>query len=674
MKILKKHTDGINNINVEIEALKIALTYFIVGAIWIIFSDEILYRGIGDLRGYKNLQTFKGWAFVFITSIIIYLLVYKSIKKIKTMHIILHKNITELSVTTDSLLATQEMLFKEKTLMDNVIKDSTLMVYTWDLDGNIVSFNSYAEKATGYKEEEVIGKPWVELFLYEEHRNKINEMIKQLKMGKLLKNNIGDVWKAKDGREIEFIWIDSPIYDDNGEITQIISFGTDVTEQKEMIKKLNTLAYFDTLTGLPNRTKLKMDSINFIINATKNNTKLAFLYIDLDNFKQINDTVGHDSGDELLIHLADILSEEKKDIDYLAKLSEDEYAFILKDIVGEKDIILIAERILEKIRKPWSINNNEFLMTASIGISMFPDHAEDFTDLMKCANMGMYHMKSIGKNGYVFYNNEMGEKIANNTFMINQIKRAIDEEQFSLHYQPIINIPSDTLFGAEALLRWYHPERGYIPPMDYIPLLEETGQIFEVTSLVLRMAMKQKSIWNKKGYLPLALCINISSKSLFNENIVDEIKVLLDEYNLQPEEINVEVTETAFMDNIDSCIDTMRRLEDLGIEISLDDFGTGHSSLSRLKSLPIQYVKMDQEFIKTMIRYSEEEVVVRSIIDLAHTLGLIVVAEGIETEEQKNILVESGCDLGQGYYLARPVTSDVLEEKFLYKLKVKKDD
>lgn len=672
---MKKYKDEINDMNAGKEALKLALLYLIVGSSWVAFSDEVLFRFNGNIQLYKSFQTYKGWIFVVLTAIAIYIFVYRGVTKVKQMNRIVYKSLTELSATTENLLATQEMLFQEKTLTDNVIKDANLIVYTWSLDGSIMSLNPYGEKVTGYKEEEVIGKSWAELFLYEQDMNLIDEMVKQLKTGQSLKNNVGNMWRTKDGEGIEFLWTDSPMYDDNGEVTHVISFGTDITGQKDMLMKLNTLAYFDGLTGLPNRTKLKIESTNLIDDAVKNNTKIAFLYIDLDNFKQVNDTLGHDSGDELLIYLAEVLNEGKKDKDYLAKLSEDEYGIILNDVVEDEDVILIAEKILEKIRKPWRISDNEFLMSASIGISIFPDHATNFTDLMKYANMGMYDMKSKGKNGYAFYNAEMGKRIANNTFLINQIKRAIDEEQFTLHYQPIINLVSDTLHGVEVLLRWYHPERGYISPMDYIPLIEETGQIFEVTSLVLRMAIRQKSMWNKKGYSSFKIAVNISSKSLVKSSTVDEIRGLLEEYNINPDELYVEITETAFMDNLDSCINTLERLDNLGINISLDDFGTGHSSLSQLKNLPIGCVKMDQEFIQTMKRHSEEEVVVQSIIDLSHTLGLNIVAEGIETEEQKDILVESGCDFGQGYYLAKPMNPDVFEEKFLYNnKKVKKDD
>ena len=284
--------------------------------------------------------------------------------------------------------------------------------------------------------------------------------------------------------------------------------------------------------------------------------------------------------------------------------------------------------------------------------------------------MAMYNIKSKGKNGYAFYEAEMGKRIADNTFMINQVRRAIEEEQFTLHYQPVINMEDNTIYGAECLIRWYHPEKGYIPPMDYIPLIEETGQIFDVTSLILKMAFNQKKLLNEKGYSYLKLSVNISNKSLIKGGLDNEIVKLLEEYKIKPEEITIEITETSFMGNLEGCIYTLTKLEELGIEIALDDFGTGYSSLAQLKRLPIHNVKMDQEFIKTMKKNSEEEVVVKSIIELAHTLGLKIIAEGIETKEQQEILLESKCDLGQGYYLGKPMNAESFQNMLMMNKRV----
>ncbi|MCQ4923119.1 EAL domain-containing protein [Tissierella carlieri] len=652
------------------EALRISIIYFILSFIWIQFSDEFFYKIIGNTSKYKDIQKYKGWTFIFLTTVLIYFSIYERLKKARDMGIALHKSMEELSATTEGLLTTQEKLNREQILSENIFKNSTLIIFTWNLDGSIISFNPYGEKVTGYKEEEIIGKSWIDLFLYEDEKPKVKGLVEYLKSGRSIKNSIGDVWRSKDNRIIELIWTDSPIYDEEGNVTQIISFGTDITDHKKLLRRLNELAYYDTLTGLPNRIMLKNEAGKLIKDAKLNNIKLGFLYIDIDNFTQINDTLGHDAGDDFLIHLAKILKKENKDGNILAKLSEDEYAIILYNVEDRDDIIRKTEYILKEIRKPWCIDKEEFIISASIGISIFPHNGDNYSDLMRSANMAMYNIKSKGKNGYAFYEAEMGKRIADNTFMINQVRRAIEEEQFTLHYQPVINMEDNTIYGAECLIRWYHPEKGYIPPMDYIPLTEETGQIFDVTSLILKMAFNQKKLLNEKGYSYLKLSVNISNKSLIKGGLDKEIVKLLEEYKIKPEEITIEITETSFMGNLEGCIYTLTKLEELGIEIALDDFGTGYSSLAQLKRLPIHNVKMDQEFIKTMKKNSEEEVVVKSIIELAHTLGLKIIAEGIETKEQQEILLESKCDLGQGYYLGKPMNAESFQNMLMMNKRV----
>ncbi len=652
------------------EALRISIIYFIMSFLWLNFSDKIFYRIVGDTSQYKNIQIYKSLFFVFATTILIYFLIYERLKKIKCMEIVLHKSMEELSATTEGLMVTKEKLNREQILSENIFKNATLIIFTWNLDGSITSMNPYGEKTTGYKEEEIIGKSWIDLFLHEDEKPKVKGLVEYLKSGRSIKNSIGDVWKSKDNRIIELIWTDSPIFDENGNVIQIISFGTDITDHKKLLRRLNELAYYDTLTGLPNRIMLKNEAGKLIKKAEFNNIKLGFLYIDIDNFKQINDTLGHDAGDSFLIHLSNILKKENKDGNFLSKLSEDEYAIILYDVKNKEDIIEKTETILKEIRKPWCIDKEEFIISASIGISIFPDDGKDFSDLLRSANMAMYNIKGRGKNGYDFYEDKMGRRVANNTFMINQIRRAIEEEQFILHYQPIINMKDNTINGAECLLRWFHPEKGYIPPMDYIPLIEETGQIFDITSLILKMAFEQKKTLNEKGYSHLKLAVNISSKSLIKGGLDKEIAKLLEEYKIKPEEIIIEITETSFRRNLEGCIYTLTKLEEMGIEIALDDFGTGYSSLAQLKRLPIHNVKMDQEFINTMKKHSEEEVVVKSIIDLAHTLGLKIIAEGIETEEQQEILLDSQCDFGQGYYLGKPMDAESFEKVLIKDKKV----
>ena len=558
----------------------------------------------------------------------------------------------------------EESCIKDNSLVDNIISNSSLIIFTWDLDFKILSINPYGERATGYKENELIGKSWVDLFLYEEEKSKIAGLMNYLKIGKSLRNSIGDIWKSKYGTDIELIWTDSPVFDENGEVVRILSMGTDITEQKNLVRRLNSLAYYDSLTGLPNRILLKREAEKLIAKEKAKNKKLAFLNIDIDNFKQINDTLGHAAGDKLLIHLSNKLKEDL-DIRCLSKLGEDEYCAILDGIEGYWDIVNRTNNILDIIRQPWSMGTYEFSMSASIGISIFPSDGNDYDTLMRLSNMAMNEMKRRGKNGFFFYQTELGERVEYNTFIVNQIFRAMENKQLSLQYQPIVDIKTGKLYSVESLARWNHPERGYIPPMEFIPLIEETGQIFEVTSYILKMAVEQKKLWKDKGYNGFKVGVNISTKSLIKCGIDKEISGLLKEYDINPSVFNVEITETAFMDNSGSCIESLFNLEKLGVTLALDDFGTGYSSLAQLKNLPIQYIKIDMEFIKNMKRDSDDEIMVKTIVELAHNLGLQVVAEGVETEEQLSILRDMDCDFAQGYYISRPLDPKGFEMKFL---------
>lgn len=638
-------------VNPQKEALIISIIYLVLGS---------MFTSLYDSR-----------FFIAISTVLIYFIIYDRVKRIKKMNAVVYESLEELSEATKGLVETQEKLYMEKMLSDNIIKNSSLVIFTWDLDYKILSFNPYAERVTGYKEEEVIGKSWVDLFLHDDEKPKVEGLTRYLKSGKPLKNSIGDVWRTKDGRNIELIWTDSPIVDENNDVVKIISIGTDITDHKNLVKRLNKIAYYDGLTGLPNRSLLEKEAEKIIERARSKDEKLAFLYVDIDDFKQINDTLGYSAGDKLLIHIGQVLKSNEKNNYYLSKLGEDEYSIILTGVKDKEDVIERTERILNAIRQPWCTDNYEFNISASIGISLFPDNGDNFYDLMKYGNMAMFHVKQRGKNGYFFYQDELGERISYNTFIINHIRRAIEEEEFKLQYQPIINLITGELYGFESLLRWYNPERGYISPMEYIPLIEETGQIVDVTSHVLKMAIKQKKLWQDMGFKGFVLGVNISNKSLMKCGIDEELKMILREYDVDPKELVLEITETVFADNIDYCIDSLFGVRELGIRMALDDFGTGYSSLAQLKRLPINYIKIDKSFIKNLSRTTEDKIIVRTIINMAHNLGLYVIAEGIETKAQRDVLIELGCDYGQGFYFAEPL--DPVDVEATYFVKVEKN-
>lgn len=638
-------------VNPQKEALIISIIYLVLGS---------MFTSLYDSR-----------FFIAISTVLIYFIIYDRVKRIKKMNAVVYESLEELSEATKGLVETQEKLYMEKMLSDNIIKNSSLVIFTWDLDYKILSFNPYAERVTGYKEEEVIGKSWVDLFLHDDEKPKVEGLTRYLKSGKPLKNSIGDVWRTKDGRNIELIWTDSPIVDENNDVVKIISIGTDITDHKNLVKRLNKIAYYDGLTGLPNRSLLEKEAEKIIERARSKDEKLAFLYVDIDDFKQINDTLGYSAGDKLLIHIGQVLKSNEKNNYYLSKLGEDEYSIILTGVKDKEDVIERTERILNAIRQPWCTDNYEFNISASIGISLFPDNGDNFYDLMKYGNMAMFHVKQRGKNGYFFYQDELGERISYNTFIINHIRRAIEEEEFKLQYQPIINLITGELYGFESLLRWYNPERGYISPMEYIPLIEETGQIVDVTSHVLKMAIKQKKLWQDMGFKGFVLGVNISNKSLMKCGIDEELKMILREYDVDPKELVLEITETVFADNINYCIDSLFGVRELGIRMALDDFGTGYSSLAQLKRLPINYIKIDKSFIKNLSRTTEDKIIVRTIINMAHNLGLYVIAEGIETKAQRDALIELGCDYGQGFYFAEPL--DPVDVEATYFVKVEKN-
>jgi len=638
-------------VNPQKEALIISIIYLVLGS---------MFTSLYDSR-----------FFIAISTVLIYFIIYDRVKRIKKMNAVVYESLEELSEATKGLVETQEKLYMEKMLSDNIIKNSSLVIFTWDLDYKILSFNPYAERVTGYKEEEVIGKSWVDLFLHDDEKPKVEGLTRYLKSGKPLKNSIGDVWRTKDGRNIELIWTDSPIVDENNDVVKIISIGTDITDHKNLVKRLNKIAYYDGLTGLPNRSLLEKEAEKIIERAKSKDEKLAFLYVDIDDFKQINDTLGYSAGDKLLIHIGQVLKSNEKNNYYLSKLGEDEYSIILTGVKDKEDVIERTERILNAIRQPWCTDNYEFNISASIGISLFPDNGDNFYDLMKYGNMAMFHVKQRGKNGYFFYQDELGERISYNTFIINHIRRAIEEEEFKLQYQPIINLITGELYGFESLLRWYNPERGYISPMEYIPLIEETGQIVDVTSHVLKMAIKQKKLWQDMGFKGFVLGVNISNKSLMKCGIDEELKMILREYDVDPKELVLEITETVFADNIDYCIDSLFGVRELGIRMALDDFGTGYSSLAQLKRLPINYIKIDKSFIKNLSRTTEDKIIVKTIINMAHNLGLYVIAEGIETKAQRDVLIELGCDYGQGFYFAEPL--DPVDVEATYFVKVEKN-
>lgn len=438
----------------------------------------------------------------------------------------------------------------------------------------------------------------------------------------------------------------------------------DILERKVMEDRLYRLAYYDTLTKLPNRAFFEKKVSKMLKEAEESGEKMALLYFDIDDFKNVNEILGHKIGDELLKHIVNIINTFVKAPNFCARLSGDEFVIVLKKIIDKDLIIKDVEDFLMEIKKPWNFEGNEFFITVSMGIAVYPEDGRDLESLYKNVDASVHHVKSRGKDGYEFYDFNMQEKTLKRISMINSLRIAIENKEFTLYYQPQIELQTGKIKGMEALIRWFHPKKGHIPPDQFIPLAEEVGYIRQIDQWVIETACKQKKLWNEKGYNFGKISVNISSKMLVQEDFVEILKNTLNECGLEYSELEIEITETAIIYDLDSVIRIIEQLRGIGVSIALDDFGTGYSSLTYLKKLPINVLKIDREFIQSIINNNEEEFIVKSVIKLAHNLKLQVIAEGVETMEQATFLKEDGCQVGQGYLFSKAVPPEEIEKLF----------
>ncbi len=466
----------------------------------------------------------------------------------------------------------------------------------------------------------------------------------------------------------------------DGEATmRVVGAAQDITDRKKAEQKILHLAYYDTLTGLPNRAFLK-EQMNCLIEQAKRYDRiLAILSLDLDMFKRINDSLGHSAGDSLLRHVAKRLLGCMRNSDYLIRkepldprtgiglgadtvvhLGGDEFIIVLTEVRRAEDGAVVANRVTEALSRPFKLGTEEIYMTASIGIIVYPDNGEDVETLLKNADAALHHAKEMGRNRYQFYTHSLNDRALERLSLGNSLYKAVEREEFELHYQPKVELSSGRLAGVEALIRWNHDQLGYVSPSDFVPLAEENGLILTLGEWVLRTACQQNKVWQEAGLPPMRVAVNLSARQFKDPQLADTIEKVLADTGLGPEHLEVELTEGILME--DSLVngDTLQRLKSMGVQIALDDFGTGYSSLSYLTRFPIDVLKIDKSFIRDI---SEgREAIVTAIIALSRSLHLSVVAEGVETEQQLEFLYANHCDEIQGNYFSRPLPPDALVE------------
>jgi len=441
----------------------------------------------------------------------------------------------------------------------------------------------------------------------------------------------------------------------------------DVTLQKLAEEEIKRLAFYDGLTGLPNRLLFMNRMEREIRAAQRNNTSFALLYLDLDQFKRINDTFGHYVGDFLLkrvsaslqkcIHCTDIASRFGSDDPekMLSRLGGDEFTIILSSVTDTDHVAMIARRLLQEIPRPYSIEGNEITITTSIGISMHPADGHDANLLLKHADTAMYQAKNAGRNNYQFFRKELNAQAVERFSLERDITRALERKEFMLYYQPKIDLRSMRIVGAEALIRWNHPERGMVPPGKFIPIAEESGQIVPINQWVVREATSQWQEWLSAGLEPGVVAVNLSGYQFAQQKVLQTVSEALQKAEMSPEYLEIEITENILMQNIGEAAAILKQLKDMRVKVSLDDFGTGYSSLSYLTSFKVDTIKIDRSFVMSCTEQPNNLIVIKAIIAMGQSLGIKIVAEGVETAQQLEIVREYGADEAQGYYFSRPV-------------------
>jgi diguanylate cyclase (GGDEF)-like protein/PAS domain S-box-containing protein len=470
----------------------------------------------------------------------------------------------------------------------------------------------------------------------------------------------------RDGEVRHILIRGRTVKDDSGRIVRKYGANQDITERKLAREKIQYLATHDVLTGLLNRSMFSQLLNHSIQTAQRYQRQFALVFLDLDRFKIINDTLGHDAGDLLLQAIAGRLKGPLRAADIVARLGGDEFGILIEEISNSNQVATVARKILTNVIKPITLMGQECRVTASIGICMYPKDAEDERSLMKSADMAMYLAKEEGKNNYQFYSKNIQSKSLERLSIETNLRLALEHNEFSLHYQAKVDFKTNTITGVEALLRWQNPYLGSVTPMQFIPVAEETGLIIPIGKWVLKTACAQNVAWQKQGLPAVCMAVNLSLQQLMDGNLISDIRAALNDSGMAPNQLELEVTESMVMHNPERAIAVLAKIKSMGVRLAIDDFGTGYSSLAQIKRFPVDTLKVDRSFIRNLPQDAEDKAITEAIIAMGKTLSLTVVAEGVETVEQMNFLKDHSCDEMQGFYFSKPIMpeqfADLLRE------------
>jgi diguanylate cyclase (GGDEF)-like protein/PAS domain S-box-containing protein len=548
---------------------------------------------------------------------------------------------------------------RERRIAEEVIRSMAEAVTVTDLEFRFASINPAFTRMTGYTQAEVVGRDSATLNC-DQHSEDFHHALRRTvnQSG----HWSGELWqRRKDGEEF-LCWLElSEVLDDAGERTHWVGVLTDITDRKRAEQELRYLANYDTLTGLPNRTLLGERLAHAMIRARRHGSKVAVLFLDLDRFKHVNDSMGHAAGDRLLKAAAARIQSTVRDSDTVARLGGDEFTVVIEDLADTEQAERVAQKLLDGFVIPLDIDGrNEIVISPSIGISIYPDHGQVPTDLLKYADTAMYQAKDKGRNTYQTYTEAMDAHARMRATMVSHLHKAIERGELSLVYQPKMSLVDDRITGVEALLRWRNPELGQVSPVTFIPLAEETGLIVPIGEWVIREACVQVQRWMKAGLNATTMAVNVSMLQLLRGELCTTLRHMLEDFRVPAHRIELELTESMVMANAEQSISTLTQIKSLGVNLAIDDFGTGYSSLAYLKRLPIDTLKIDKEFVGDITTDPDDEAITATIITMAHSLGLDVIAEGVETQEQLDYLREQRCDEVQGNFVSLPIDGERL--------------
>src|SRR6202521_1581375 len=556
-------------------------------------------------------------------------------------------------------IARQE-LFIEKERAQVTLNSIGDAVLSTDILGNVVYLNVVAEHMTGWSRKEAVGHPLSDVFQIIDgatHKPSPNPMELAIQLDKAVGLSANCILVRRDGYECAIEDSAAPIHDRDGHVTGAVIVFHDVSMARAVVQEMSHLAQHDALTDLPNRLLLNDRLAQAISLARRNHHLLAVLFLDLDGFKNINDSLGHSIGDKLLQSVSARLLACVRKSDTVSRQGGDEFVVLLPEVTQAADAAISAAKIITELKNAHSIGEHRLHVTASIGISTYPDHGENGETLIKNADTAMYHAKQCGRDNYQFFKPDMSLRAVERQSLEGQLRYALERQELLLHYQPKVNLKTGVITSVEALIRWQHPERGLLLPGQFLTIAEDTGMIVAIGQWVLREACRQTRKWLYAGLLAVPVAVNISSLEFRSDHFAEGVQVALKNARLDPGYLELELTETVLVRNAESTAHALGQLKAIGVRLAVDDFGTGYSSLSYLTRFPIDALKLDQSFVQDIIDSSDDAIIVSAVISMGKSLKHRVIAEGVETLEQLAFLQAHGCDEGQGYYFSRPVVA-----------------